>query len=287
MAFIARKSIVIVGAAASPSAAAEFATICGGEPLVARFNELNGLANALSRYGIQTVDVNCLWPRDHFVFHNNKFHTKKQVGYFAEGGALIFGDDFAIAPITLPLAVKLSEDETRKKLCNLYDVSRVHFIPVRSGFGHRIDHIDLSVLLLQSLGKLFVDASLYEKARTRFDKISDTEGLDCVSMDGFSLNFGANSLDFLDDSGKLIVLSPKPKYNSPFVVDEDGLRVLKFTYADDSLPSALSSVLLGSNATVIDLDFKRFQPSGGSIRCKTNVLPADFDLDLIADLCDD
>lgn len=280
MIFRARDSLVVVG----PShLRISFPLTPLTEPKSTSATEIEGLLSILQLYGVKTARCSWVWPRDNFIFHNDSLHTKKSVGGFAEGGGFVFGKDFVIAPDSLPSIVHMSKEKTSAKLRDLYNISRVHFVPTSFDLSGRVDHVDLFVLLLSSLNLLFVDSFVYDMDRSSFDRIAYREGLTVRSVDSFQSNFGANSIDFLDDCGKTIIITPKPTFCS--VTDEKTGRIYDVPEAD--FPNRLSRLVDPTDALVIELPFGQTHLSRGSIRCKTNVLPADFDLALITGLCDD
>lgn len=233
----------------------------------AREDEVAGLASILEQEGVQTVRPNVdLWVRDQYIFRNDLFFPTQQCGNWAVGGAMLFADDYMLVPVTLPNAVGKTETETRDKLCEVYGVSRVYFMPTHE----KKDHLDLYLLLLPDINVVISDSIYYARNKLAVDELARAENLRSLQVPNAQITvpsdptdptdlqlqantYPTNSIDLVDSSGKLLVFTAKPDGKSPLV-----------------------EALADYNVRVIEVPFARQCLSNGSIRCKTNFFPLDY-----------
>ncbi len=227
-----------------------------------RLKEVLDLKKALEEHGIKTVSPHLgPWPRDKYIFRNGRYFSAVESGNFGIGGAMIFAKDYMLAPITLPHSVGETTEETRDILCRAYGVSKVYFMPVQE----RVDHLDLYLLLLADINVLVSDSTYYTEHKLTVDALARAENLQLISVPNATVTipsdpqsllvntYPVNSIDLLDDSGKLLVFTAKPDEESPLV-----------------------KALANYKVKVIEVPFARQNLSHGSIRCKTNFVSIDY-----------
>jgi len=266
MAFKMSEVKVVLGKSVTQSGIA-FGALFGGQEMAerigrAREEEVAGLASILEQEGVQAVRQNVdLWVRDQYIFRNGLFYSTQQCGNWAVGGAMLFADDYVLAPVTLPSAVGKTDAETRNELREMYGVSRVHFMPTHQNK----EHLDLYLLLLPDINVVVSDSSYYDQNKDAVDRLAERETLRVMQVPNAQVTilsdpidlqantYPTNSIDLLDDSGRLLVFTAKPDGKSPLV-------------------EALSDY----NVRVIEVPFARQCLSNGSIRCKTNFVPLNY-----------
>ncbi|QQR54470.1 hypothetical protein IPG41_04690 [Candidatus Peregrinibacteria bacterium] len=169
------------------------------------------------------------------------------------GGSLIFGGDYVLAPDTFPRIVGLDADDTTSRLKELYDVSRVHFVPR----PFQRDHLDLDMLLIPEKDVWVVDPlyrSMNSKAVAQIAKMEHLEVFETARTGSSELP--TNSIVLTNAHGEIFVLTGQGRTHQPV-----------FEELSDKF-----------GITVIQVPFQRTQVSQGSVRCKTNFIPPGYDI---------
>lgn len=227
-----------------------------------RRKEVSNLIIALKEEEVEAVGPYFgLWPRDTYIFRNGKYFSAEECGNYGIGGAMLFAKDYMLAPVGLPTSVGKTDVETKDILCSAYGVSKVYFMPTQKG----VDHLDLHLLLLEDIKVLISDSTYYAQHKLAVDELARAENLHSLQVPNASVTipsnpsdikvntYPTNSIDLVDNSGKLLVFTAKPDEQSPLV-----------------------SALADYNVKVIEVPFARQNLSHGSIRCKTNFVSMDY-----------
>lgn len=224
-----------------------------------RKKEIDGLISFLEKEGITTDNSRkWVWPRDDYIFHNNLFFSAYKCGNWAIGGAHLFTKDYVLVPEIFPNFVNRTKEEVTKIFCDSFNVKRCHFMPIMNDKHH----LDLYLLILPDLGVLVSDSEYYRTNKQIIDEVAKKEDLDTIVVPNpdasispllKTKSYPTNSLDIMQESGKLLVYTAKPDVESPLV-----------------------SALKNYDVQVIEVPFRRILLSGGSIRCKTNFTPRSY-----------
>ena len=226
-------------------------------------HERERVARVIEEQGYAVVRTFIPWPRDHYVFYDGRYVIKKEFKDRArqgcgEGGYFQLAQDFVLVSERV-LGISEDHECVAYTVGKQYPGKRVHVVPVgyqkRRTYDQRLDHIDLSCLLIPSRKLLLADKSLYQSFAAEvkhvepyFQKIAEQESLLFVwyEPEGTARNlFPLNCL----------VL---PKENDEIV------------FANKNAP-CLTRLLQTYDLAVIEVDVQIApQMSLGSIRCITN-----------------
>ena len=123
------------------------------------------LLEALQNNGIDTVNVDCKWPRDYFVSHSGKMYKRKNYGFYADGGYILNNPEFTLAcsDVSFNEDMYIDTPEERYKLLqNLYGENVFILPPPDKSLNFNLSpHIDLVVLPIPEKKLLFVDFMYY------------------------------------------------------------------------------------------------------------------------------
>ncbi len=130
------------------------------------------LWSTLAQHGFYAEPVSFLWPRDGYVFFNERYTRETEHGRCGEGGCFLEGKDFLLASDTIRLPHKpfhkADPDELREYLEKLYG-GRVIIFP--SEHTEEGNHIDFCSLLLPTSNTLIIDAIPRGRVMSRFESM--------------------------------------------------------------------------------------------------------------------
>jgi len=223
-----------------------------------------GLAEALAKEGFKVEIAPCQYPRDRYLFHQDRYCTKKDHLGISEGGMFLAGEDYLLVSKKLPYfgwkELKLSREEREaafRQIETFFPNTRIY--PVSSGVpGESIGpisagHIDPGVMLLPRSKILIVDRCVYvgiPHYQEEFEEMAEAEGLE--------VKFYSNP-DVEEDSYENFPLNclVLPKGDSEII------------FANSKTPSFVR-LLRNLDLEVRTVPFHHSTTWGGSIHCATN-----------------
>ena len=221
--------------------------------------ERRELMRLLSDFGIPYKPVSVSWPRNSYVFHDNRIYTRKEHSYYADGGMILAYPNFTLASSDVSLFPRQKDPhslgEVMNKLERLYG-ENVAVLPsprhVSAKYADHIGDIDLVLLPIPERGVLFVDESYDHGAQRSVDEVCERFNLkkQLVSQDGFRPCWPCNSFIFKTENISMI--------------------------ANSASGSDFLNRIRDLGIELITLPFSGNNYYNGSIRCATNSLPKNY-----------
>jgi hypothetical protein len=237
------------------------------------YKERENLARTIEELGFDVERTSVAWPRDHYVFQDDKYLVKKDIGPCGEGGFFQLGKDIVLVSERLfghfsPIDEKKIYREVKKHNSN----KRVYIVP--TGYDPQdvsmihgpnwIDHIDLTCLLIPTKKLLVVDESFYEEEyhKREFEQIAKKEDLQLefynpkseASFDYYPLN-----CLILPNDGEEIIIANQKVGSFVKLLKKYELKVVEVKMTETP------------------------KMCGGSIRCCTNLKHNEISLDNLLD----
>ena len=236
-------------------------------PYLQEAHERERVAQAIESQGYSVARTFVPWPRDHYVFCNKHYVIRKQFTDRArkgcgEGGYFQLGHEFLLVSEYV-LGIRDDHACVEYTVGKQYPCKRVHVLPIgyqkKRTYIRRLEHIDLTCLLIPSRKLFLVDKSFYQTDAAQakhveplFQNIAEQEGL----MFAWYAPEG--------DTSKFFPLNC-------LVLPKDGDEIV---FANKNTP-CLTRILHKYDLPVVEVDVQIApQMSSGSIRCITNTKEA-------------
>jgi hypothetical protein len=211
----------------------------------------------LESHKVPFLAVDSIWPRDDFVFFNNKLLSRKIYGHYADGGYVRSYPQFTVA------CAGVSEDENSGKTDSTDDRLR----KLRKLYGKNIQiipdpnytlndelrpHSDMVIFPIPDKRLVYVDAIYYKENND--------------AIDNFSKRFNLGVRTVFNNYGV-----PSWPCNTLSIKDEN--RTINITNIVGNGDFIHQLEELGNK--VISLPFMANCKRGGSVNCATNTIPRD------------
>lgn len=221
-----------------------------------RLEERAELAKRLKENGIPYQIVQSEWPRDCFVNFNGRVYTRKDHGFYADGGYILPNRDltFACSAVSQGENGEIDSPELRfKKLKSLYRNAQV--MPAPNPLLNRFisPHIDLVLLPLMERGVLFADQNYFDENKQDIDGLPNRHGLrmELLAQDYTNPTWPCNTL-----------------------ILRRGEEIIAVT--NEHANSGLIPKLARLGVKVITTPFSHNCRVGGSVACATNTIPEGY-----------
>lgn len=226
--------------------------------------EAKELVAKISDAGFQVVEANVAWPRDHYVFNDGNYVTKKEALFFGEGGYFLTGGDFVF--ISEKISGELRSSKIKEEAKKYYPKKRICVLP--SGIDglnfSSLDHIDLTYLFLPQKNTLIADVGLFPQGLFSFYK-NRLKRIESI-CDREKINF----LPYYGDKTESSRFFPL----NCLVLEKEGREII---FANSNVPRSIN-FFESLGLEVIPVNFHETPLMTGSIRCRTNVKESSTDL---------
>lgn len=215
------------------------------------YAERQSVADAIAKKGFNVMEVDCHWPRDKFVWHNNTYvHSHP---YYDEGGCFVLGKTYFVASADTKFhwskcISNANKGTIEKTLKNIYKSSCYMVPSFKKRGGDPEIHLDLTISIIESRNLMLVDERHYRQQKRIFEKIAYERSQNVVPvMVGREGSLWPMNILVLDYNGKTTAIA-----------NENSKNVLK----------ALNKYDIDIAAVPI----RELPKLGGSIRCITNTV---------------